>query len=403
MLYAVMEFADEDLSHVVPVRSLTAAEAEAMLRPALEALAFLHARGLVHGHLKPSNIMAVGDQLKLSSDGICAARNPALGRSRPTPYDAPEAGTRGGSAAGDVWSLGVTLVEVLTQKLPAWEFKGQEEAQLPRMPAPFGDIVRLCLRRDPQQRCSLAEVASRLNPDAAPLGQQAAPVRAAEPPPPKPAPRAPSVTLAAKPQPSLRRQKSARTVVWRAAGIVAVIVVAALAVLKISSRGSAVDVERDAKVVAADAQPVAGEPNASSENVAPLKSGSPKMATGAPPAPPPEPAAHPETEKMAVAAVGGGVTHQVLPVVPESARSTIQGTVRVGVRVEVDATGKVMGADLDSAGPSKYFAALAEKAARGWEFLPPSAGGAPVSSHWIVRFEFQPDGTKATAIRTAQQ
>ena len=70
-----------------------------------------------------------------------------------------------------MWSLGVTLVEVLTQQLPAWEWKGQEEPELPRLPAPFGDIARQCLRRDPQQRCTLAEIGARLDPDAPPLGK----------------------------------------------------------------------------------------------------------------------------------------------------------------------------------------------------------------------------------------
>jgi TonB family protein len=435
MLYAVMECADEDLSQVVPVRPLTAAEAGEMLRPTLEALAYLHGRGLVHGHMKPSNIMAVGEQLKISSDGICAARNPAIGRgSRPTAYDAPEVGTRGASGAGDVWSLGVTLVEVLTQRLPEWEFKGQEEPRLPRMPAPFGDIAKQCLRRDPQQRCSLGDIAARLNPDAVPLGKQQpvaakvvaaapAPVRAAEPPPPPapnraaqraPAAVVPSASPAAKPaaaatlQPTRRPEKSAWRFAWRAAAIIAVIVIGAFAVYRVSSRGSSVDVEPDAKVVAADAQPQpapAGS-KAAAENAAPAKSDSGEPAAVstsasakplAPAVAPAPPASSPAPALAIKKTAGGGVAHQVLPNVPKSASATIQGTVRVGVRVHVDATGKVAGADLESAGPSKYFAGLAEKAARAWEFVPPTADGQPTAGDWIVRFEFQPDGTKATA------
>ena len=424
MLYAVMECADEDLSQVVPVRSLTAVEAGEMLRPTLEALAYLHGNGLVHGHIKPSNIMAVGEHLKISSDGICVARNPAIGRGRPTAYDAPEVGTRGPSAAGDVWSLGVTLVEVLTQRLPEWEFKGQEEPRLPRMPAPFADIAKQCLRRDPQQRCSLEDIAARLDPDAAPLGKQQpvaakavapapAPMRAAEPPPPAPpkpaaqpvpAPAARSARPAAKPaastpRPNPRAENPGRRFAWRAAAIVALIVVGAFAVYRVSSRGSAVDVEPDAKVVASDARP---QP-ALAESNAPANSNS--RETAAAPAPAPArtlaPAAAPAPAaamKKAVGA-GGGVARQVLPDVPERASETIHGTVRVGVRVQVDATGKVVGADLESAGPSNYFAGLAEKAARAWEFVPPTADGQPTPSDWIVRFEFQSNGTKATTVR----
>jgi TonB family protein len=430
MLYAVMEGADEDLSQVVPVRPLTAAEAGEMLRPTLEALTYLHGRGLVHGHVKPSNIMAVGEQVKISSDGIGAARNPAAGRGRPTVYEAPEAGTRGGSTAGDVWSLGVTLVEVLTQKLPEWEFKGQPEARLPRMPAPFGDIAKQCLRKDPQQRCTLADIAARLDPDAAPLGQQAVAAKAAPPPaltpasepgppprakaaaPPPSVPVAPRVTGASRPAaasttpPLLRPQKPARGFAWRAAAIIAVIVMGALVVLKISSRGSAVNVEPDAKVVASDAQPAATESNPAAENPAPAKSNGGDTA-----APTPAPAAgssasatpaRPARPRIQTAGAAGAVAHQVVPDVPGSARATIRGTVRVGVRVAVDASGKVVRADLESAGPSKYFAALAEKAARGWEFVPPTADGEPVSSDWILRFDFQSDGTQTSATPAKQ-
>jgi TonB family protein len=83
-----------------------------------------------------------------------------------------------------------------------------------------------------------------------------------------------------------------------------------------------------------------------------------------------------------------------MPNVPAKARNTIQGTVRVGVAVEVDAKGKVKHADLESAGTSRYFAKLALAAARGWKFTPASSdGGNPVRS-WILRFEFRRSGTE---------
>jgi TonB family protein len=408
MVYAVMECADEDLSQVVPVRALTAMEAKEMLRPVLEALAYLHGKGLVHGHVKPSNIMAVGERLKISSDGVCAARETAIGRGKPTAYDAPEAGTRGGSAAGDVWSLGVTLVEVLTQKLPAWEWRGQEEPELPRMPAPFGDIARQCLRRDPQQRCTLAEIASRLNPDAPPLGKQqgvAAKAAAPAPPAPKPAPRS---AQAEKASASLRDEFGAKKLLWRfvgqAAAVIVVLAIAAFGVFKLSNRGSTADSSVDKDVAVTEPQPNTGpneskppaEKHASKKSEAARTSAAvPSTPTPAAPAPAPKPVA----KKIATAGVGGAVTHQVMPDVPRNASSTIRGTVRVGVRVQVDAAGKVVGADLESAGPSKYFADLAEKAARSWGFSPPIADGQATSSEWIVRFEFAQDRTTATAIR----
>jgi TonB family protein len=91
--------------------------------------------------------------------------------------------------------------------------------------------------------------------------------------------------------------------------------------------------------------------------------------------------------------VPGKVVHQVLPDVPRSARNTIQGKVRVGVRVRVDPSGSVAGAKLDSPGPSRYFAELALKAARRWKFDPAKAGDKNVSSEWILRFQFGKAGT----------
>ena len=75
----------------------------------------------------------------------------------------------------------------------------------------------------------------------------------------------------------------------------------------------------------------------------------------------------------------GGVLHKVLPEVSQSARNTITGTVKVGVRVDVDSSGKVTAAKFTSAGPSKYFAGLAMKAAQRWEFTPPEVNGTPSS------------------------
>ena len=132
-----MEYADEDLSQIIPQRSLTLAEAREMLRPALDALAYIHAKGFVHGRLKPSNIMACTDQLKLSSDALCEPDEPMPGVGH---YDPPESAA---SPAGDVWSLGATLVEILTQHVPVSEDAQNPDPQVPKtIPEPFFDVAR---------------------------------------------------------------------------------------------------------------------------------------------------------------------------------------------------------------------------------------------------------------------
>ena len=87
-VYIVTEFAEENLTQVLPERALTPQETSEVLRATLDALAYLHAQGLVHGDLKPANIMASGDQLKLAVDGVQRIGEP-LAR-EPGPHDAPD-------------------------------------------------------------------------------------------------------------------------------------------------------------------------------------------------------------------------------------------------------------------------------------------------------------------------
>src|SRR6266404_1420804 len=90
MLYVVMEYAEEDLSQVLPVRPLSAHEAGEMLRPVLDVLSHLHEKGLVHGRIKPSNVMAVENQIKLSCDHVHRLGDPSDKDTLPSIYDAPE-------------------------------------------------------------------------------------------------------------------------------------------------------------------------------------------------------------------------------------------------------------------------------------------------------------------------
>jgi TonB family protein len=95
------------------------------------------------------------------------------------------------------------------------------------------------------------------------------------------------------------------------------------------------------------------------------------------------------------------VLEQVLPDASEKALASIHGTVRVSVRVQVDPTGNVSEARLDPAGPSQYFADLALKAARRWQFTSPEVNGHSVPSEWLIRFHFTPSGPKAIPTQTA--
>jgi TonB family protein len=141
VVYVVMEYADEDLSQVIPQRPLTPQEVREMLGPALSALAYVHSQGFAHGHVKLSNFMAVGSSLKISSDVE------------------PDA-----SPAGDVRALGMTLLEALTQHA--------DPSAADTLPAPFGEIVRNCLVEDPKSRWTVNDIAARLRmPDKRPASR----------------------------------------------------------------------------------------------------------------------------------------------------------------------------------------------------------------------------------------
>lgn len=108
LLYLITEYAEEDLAQILPQRALAPAEVTDLLPALLDALAYLHDKGFVHGRVKPSNVHAMDDQLKLSADQIVsfAELNPVP--SRRDVYDAPETAAGIVSPAGDVWSIGVT-------------------------------------------------------------------------------------------------------------------------------------------------------------------------------------------------------------------------------------------------------------------------------------------------------
>lgn len=345
-LYALMECADDDLSQILPERALDPSEVSDLVPPVLDALVYLHKNGFVHGRIKPSNVLAVGDQLKLSSDQVAPVTLQDGRHRRRDVYDAPETVAGIISPAGDLWSVGVTLLAALTQSVAVAEQASPTNRDLPEtISDPFRGIVRECLQLDPNRRCSLQEIQSRMQPGARSV--PAPPERASAP--------AASTTR----RPVL------------AASIVTVVLLAIVSVWWYSRSPNT-----SAPPTDTTKQPV-------SEPASPSTTSVPKTA---------EPASKPRPS-------GGEVLRQVLPDVPRSAQNTIRGTIKVVVRVQVDASGKVTSAKLKSSGSSRYFATHALKAAEQWEFSAPQVEGQPTASTWLLQFRFKRSGIQASSQR----
>lgn len=365
LVYVVMERADEDLSQIIPQRPLTETEATDMLKPALDVLAYIHAKGSVHGRIKPANIMACGDKLKLSSDGLRRIGDPIIGRG---PYGPPEAVA---SPAGDVWSLSMTMVEALTQHVPAWDRNAPGNPVVPNtLPASLLDIARNCLRGDPNQRWTIADIASRLDP--------AAPTPRQQPLEPVASPASPRYLIPAV--------------------LVLLLMVTAVISLKVLNRETKTQsepraaIEKSAPTTSPEPRPPENNTASGKEHAASNEQKNPGDVLAA--AAPIQPRA---SEKAPAAAPSGqDVIHRVVPEASQTALDTIRGTVRVSIRAHVNPSGGVSEATIDSPGPSRYFARLAQQAAQQWKFSPNGT-----TSDWILRFEFTTTGAKASSAHAA--
>lgn len=118
LLYAVMEPTDAALADILKERALSSEETMQIATSLVPALQALHAQNLVHEHLEPANVLAIGEMVKLRSDCI---------------REAPEGAEGNEAKARDVQALATLLLRALTlqRKLPIGA----------TLPAPFHQIV----------------------------------------------------------------------------------------------------------------------------------------------------------------------------------------------------------------------------------------------------------------------
>jgi TonB family protein len=386
-LFVVMEYAEQTLAQVLPHRALTPDEVQEMLLPTLDALGYLHRKNLVHGQLKPANFLVINDRLKLAAETVRPVGEPRPRLVAPSLYDPPEANHGRLFPAGDIWGLGITLVEALTQSLP-WPDQHSGSAHLPTtVPAAFVDTVRRCLSHNPGSRPLVADLEARFKrtPRAAVVSVPQPVVRE-------------TLARAAPPEESPRQRRALGAVV---AAALLVLLLAVWAGSRWFHGQPHPEAPTSSPVEMSSQQRPAMPANASQSLQPPLPAPPPVSAPRADataraskPSPPRPASRRPDQPARPLAHLLPSVVHVQIPAVPRSALRTIHGHVKVAVLVMVDRTGNVSDALLENPGPSSYFAHLAREAARKWTFAPADQ---PDLRQWLLSFEFTRDGAAAGA------
>jgi serine/threonine-protein kinase len=185
----VMELVDgEDLRRRVrrdgPVPPAVAVNVVAQIA---DALAYLHPRGVVHGDVKPSNMLVPGDggrvrlvdfgvarRIAVDANGEPLPSEDELAATHATPeYVAPEVVAGGPpTPAADVYALGIVLFELICGSSP---YRGGPLLDVlkrhatcipvpaPGMPATVWPVIEACLAMDPADRPRPSVLAARLH------------------------------------------------------------------------------------------------------------------------------------------------------------------------------------------------------------------------------------------------
>lgn len=178
--YFAMAFIEgENLSERVRDRGpLPAADVVRWLRESAWALAYAHARGVIHRDIKAANIMlergsgrAVLTDFGIARDGSAASLTQAGEVVGTVYYMSPEqANGHALDGRSDLYSLGVVGFQALSGRLP---FEGENPASVllavagreapslatvaPQVPRPLVDVIDRCLRKEPSDRYATGE------------------------------------------------------------------------------------------------------------------------------------------------------------------------------------------------------------------------------------------------------
>ena len=186
--YFIMPYVEgESIAKRLGVGKFSVRDTVAVLKDVARALAFAHARGIVHRDIKPGNILLAGGSAMVTDFGVAKALTSAR-RTKPTDpadglttdgasigtllYMAPEQAAADPEIDGraDIYSLGATAYEMLTGAPP---FAGLSARAMlaarmsslppavstlrPEVPAELNDLIMSCLATEPADRPQTAD------------------------------------------------------------------------------------------------------------------------------------------------------------------------------------------------------------------------------------------------------
>ena len=155
-IYIVQEFIDgPTLRHVLKAGAKRE-QLLGVLADVADALAALHAKGIVHRDVKPENVVMRGGTSPVLIDlgiALVPGMQDGLTRIGTPPYMAPEQGGDGVvDGRADIYALGQMIAEVFGGKLPPRITFGSFGQRPQSMPPALGRLVRSMIKTDPARR-----------------------------------------------------------------------------------------------------------------------------------------------------------------------------------------------------------------------------------------------------------
>jgi serine/threonine protein kinase len=240
-LYVVLKRVEERLSGALEERTLRPSEASELVTSLHHALEALHKRRLVHGCISPEHVLATETAILLSTECVRAAGAKSELEAIQPKYVAPESTVQNLTPEADIWCLGATLFEALTQT----ECGSSWREEITGLPQPFRRIVQRCLETDPANRATLVEIAT-LNSGREPSGAKlptAPAVPAKGPVPVAPPESTPSPVLVSVPKPAAKSRTSTpgasyarRRQAWLYVAVAVLVAIAVVALARIGRR-----------------------------------------------------------------------------------------------------------------------------------------------------------------------